>query len=51
MTEDSKSIPEEFTKVIKDFVNDLKTTFPEYESFINKWWKMRLIDSKNMKNL
>jgi hypothetical protein len=39
MTEDSKSIPEEFTKVIKDFVNDLKTTFPEYESFINKWWK------------
>ena len=21
-----------------DFVNDLKVTFPEYESFINKWW-------------
>jgi hypothetical protein len=39
MTEESKSIPEEFTKVIRDFVNDIRTTFPEYESFINKWWK------------
>jgi hypothetical protein len=39
MTEESKVIPEEFSKVIKDFVGDLKTTFPEYESFISKWWK------------
>jgi hypothetical protein len=39
MTEESKSIPEEFTKVIRDFVKDLKTTFPEYETFISKWWK------------
>ena len=39
MTEESKSIPEEFTKVIRDFVNDLRTTFPEYETFISKWWK------------
>jgi len=39
MTEESKSIPEEFTKVIKDFVNDLRSTFPEYETFISKWWK------------
>jgi hypothetical protein len=37
---DSKlDIPEEFCKVIKDFVRDLKVTFPEYDSFINKWWK------------
>ena len=35
----SKVVPEEFAKVIKDFVGDLKTTFPEYISFINKWWK------------
>ena len=33
------TIPEEFSKVIKDFVGDLKTTFPEYQSLINKWWK------------
>ena len=39
MTEESKSIPEEFTKVIRDFVNDLRNTFPEYETFISKWWK------------
>jgi hypothetical protein len=32
-------VPEEFTKVIKDFVGDLRVTFPEYEPFINKWWK------------
>jgi hypothetical protein len=32
-------IPEEFIKVIKDFVNDLRNTFPEYETFISKWWK------------
>jgi len=41
MTEDSKTIPEEFTKVIRDFVNDLKVTFPEYVQFIEKWWKSK----------
>jgi hypothetical protein len=35
------SIPEEFTKVIKDFVGDLQNTFPEFGSLINKWWKSR----------
>lgn len=35
----SNPIPEEFTKVLKDFIRDLKTTFPEYEPFISKWWK------------
>jgi hypothetical protein len=34
-----KEVPEEFSKVIKDFVNDIKITFPEYLSIINKWWK------------
>jgi hypothetical protein len=33
------SIPDEFSKIIKDFVGDLRTTFPEYEPFIVKWWK------------
>jgi hypothetical protein len=32
-------IPEEFTKVIKDFICDLKNTFPEYVPLIEKWWK------------
>jgi len=39
MSEDTNSVPEEFTKVIRDFVGDLKTTFPEYVPFIDKWWK------------
>jgi len=38
-----KEVPEEFSKVIKDFVNDIKITFPEYLPIINKWWK----DSSN----
>jgi hypothetical protein len=35
------SIPEEFIKVVRDFVGDLKTTFPEYVPFIDKWWKSK----------
>ena len=35
------SVPEEFIKVIRDFVGDLKTTFPEYIPFIDKWWKSK----------
>ena len=35
------SIPEEFVKVIRDFVGDLKTTFPEYIPFIDKWLKTK----------
>jgi hypothetical protein len=38
---ESDSVPEEFTKVIKDFVGDLRITFPEYEPLINKWWKAK----------
>ena len=30
---------DEFKKVIRDFIGDLKQTFPEYEPLINKWWK------------
>ena len=34
-----ESIPAEFSKIIIDFVSDIKTTFPEYEPFFNKWIK------------
>jgi len=37
--ETKPDIPEEFVKVIRDFVGDLKVTFPEYDTFIGKWWK------------
>ena len=35
----SEPVPEEFCKVLKDFIRDIKTTFPEYNNLINKWWK------------
>lgn len=35
------SVPEEFIKVVKDFVGDLCVTFPEYGPFIEKWWKSK----------
>jgi hypothetical protein len=38
-TNAEKPVPDEFTKVIKDFVNDLKVTFPEYNQLVDKWWK------------
>jgi len=34
-------VPEEFIRVIGDFVNDLNVTFPEYNKIILKWWKPR----------
>ena len=39
MTDNKSEIPDEFSKVIRDFVCDMKVTFPEYSSIINKWWK------------
>ena len=38
-TENKQEIPEEFHKIIKDFVSDITTTFPEYEAIISRWWK------------
>jgi len=31
------NIPEEFTKIIRDFTNDLRTTFPEYNMLLLKY--------------
>jgi hypothetical protein len=45
----NNSIPEEFSKVIKDFVVDIKSTFPEVAPLINKWWKDKSIFS-NIEN-
>jgi hypothetical protein len=36
---EENKIPEEFPKIIKDFVGDIKTTFPEFKDLIEKWWK------------
>jgi len=34
-------IPEEFKKVIGDFISDISITFPEYLPIINRWWKTK----------
>jgi hypothetical protein len=36
--EKKEPVPEEFQKIIKDFINDILITFPEYEHIILKWW-------------
>ncbi len=36
-----KIIPEEFKKVIGDFIGDVSNTFPEYLPIINRWWKTK----------
>jgi hypothetical protein len=41
MSENINSVPDEFIKVIRDFIGDLKTTFPEYVPFVDKWWKSK----------
>ncbi len=34
------NIPEEFIKIIKEFIHDILHTFPEYKLLIDKWWKL-----------
>jgi hypothetical protein len=46
MTEEQREIPEEFTKIMKDFVSDIATTFPEYQPIIDKWWKPKTFDDQ-----
>jgi hypothetical protein len=36
---ESKPMPEEFPKIIRDFISDIQTTFPEINPLLKKWWK------------
>lgn len=45
----SVQVPEDFYKIVDDFVNDMITTFPEYEALIRKWWKNK--DYSSIENL
>lgn len=45
MSEETKmEIPEEFSKIMKDFVSDILNTFPEYTPLVDKWWKSSSFD-------
>jgi len=52
MTEKTKSIedlipPNEFHKIINDFISDMLITFPEYTGIISRWWN-RPLDTLSM---
>jgi len=44
MSEEQREIPEEFAKIMKDFVLDITNTFPEYQPIVDKWWKPKCFD-------
>lgn len=31
-------VPDEFYKIINDFITDILTTFPEYSGIVSRWW-------------
>jgi hypothetical protein len=39
MNTNTTTVPEEFAKVVKNFVRDIKLSFPEFRHLVNKWWK------------
>jgi hypothetical protein len=43
---ENNNIPDEFKKVLNDFINDLSITFPEYIPLINKIWKSNINDNE-----
>ena len=38
MNQENK-MPDEFPKIIRDFISDIQNTFPEINPLIKKWWK------------
>ena len=42
-TKEEIKIPDEFKKIVKDFLHDIKTTFPEFQPLIQKWWKEKSV--------
>lgn len=41
------TIPDEFYKIMQDFILDIQNTFPEYNGIIGKWWKAEAELEKN----
>ena len=39
---DDLVVPNEFNKIINDFISDIITTFPEYTGVIGRWWSSSL---------
>ena len=41
-------VPDEFYKIINDFITDILITFPEYSGIVSRWWSQELTDSEAM---
>ena len=39
-------VPDEFYKIVNDFVIDILTTFPEYTGIVSRWWNPTKPDNK-----
>ena len=44
---DDIKVPEEFYKIINDFIIDILTTFPEYAGIVSRWWNPTKPDNKD----
>jgi|694.fasta_scaffold24165_7 hypothetical protein len=44
-------VPDEFYKIINDFVIDILTTFPEYAGIVSRWWTLGNSDKKEVECL
>ena len=42
-------VPNEFNKIINDFISDIITTFPEYTGVIGRWWSSSLETTEERK--
>lgn len=42
-------VPDEFYKIINDFIIDILTTFPEYAGIVSRWWDPTKHENKENK--
>jgi len=49
-TVENLEIPNEFNKIINDFISDIVTTFPEYSGLIKRWWTRTTVSVEDETN-
>jgi hypothetical protein len=49
-TVEDLEIPNEFNKIINDFISDIVTTFPEYSGLIKRWWTRTTVSVEDETN-
>jgi hypothetical protein len=46
---DDLKVPDEFYKIVNDFVIDILTTFPEYAGIVSRWWSHGKVGNSDKK--